>query len=155
MKLRAYCEVDAKSLATLYRRAVCAIGPDFYSPVQVAMWARVPDNLSRFKAMLASGYTVIVEMNDVIVGFGQLRSKGHVSLLYVDPGYSRCGIASQIYQHLEGAALEAGVSALVADAGKVSKGFFDKRGYDVREVTLRYIDGVAFEQYWMNKRLGL
>ncbi|PCI45966.1 MAG: GNAT family N-acetyltransferase [Moraxellaceae bacterium] len=153
MKLRAYKENDAAALAVIYRRAVMEIGPGFYSPIQVAVWARVPDHLSRFREMLAGGSTLVAEIASCLVGFGQLYPEDHFSLLYVDPAYSRRGIASAIYQQLEADAVKQGATTLGADAGKISKAFFIRRGYDITKVSVRSIDGIAFEQYWMLKRL--
>ena len=153
MKLRDYKEDDAAALALIYRRAVMAIGADFYSPIQVAVWARVPDHVSRFGEMLARGFTLVAEIEGCPVGFGQLYPEDHFSLLYVDPVYSRRGIAAAIYQEIESNAVKEGVAALSADAGKISKAFFMQRDYGVTKVSVRTIDGIAFEQYWMLKKL--
>ncbi|HRE81552.1 MAG TPA: GNAT family N-acetyltransferase [Opitutaceae bacterium] len=153
VELRPYTSGDVDTLASVYRDAVRRIGPGFYSPEEVAVWALYPEDMSEFQARLSRGHTWILQVKGWPEAFGQLDPVDHVSFLYCSGAFNRRGLGSRVYRQLEGIARERGVSTLTTDASRISCPFFEKQGFVVREREYVPRHGVVFERFKMQKLL--
>lgn len=155
MILRAYTPSDAEALAEIYRDAVRGIGPQAYTEEQVTMWALYPDDLEEFRVRMSRGLTLVAEERGKAVAFGQLEPNDHLAFIYCSTAYSRRGIASVIYSALEAHAFERGVTLIHTEASRISRPFFEKRGFATVEVERVLRFGVEFERFRMQKRKDL
>lgn len=151
LRIRRYADPDMKSIATVYRQAVLGIDEQFYSPLQLQMWASMANNISAFAETLDQGYTLVAEDRGLICAFGQLHPQHRISLLYVSPPYFRRGLAGKIYHQLEQQAFAENVFEISTEASKVSRPFFLKRGFEVIEPQIVYINSVPIERFKMRK----
>lgn len=151
MKLRPFLKSDAEALARVYRDAVRTIGPGMYSARQVEVWALYPDDMEEFRDRLSRGLTLVAEEAGEMVAFGQLDPIDHVAFLYCAGAFSRRGLASAIYEHLEHQAASSGVTTLTTDASRISRPFFEKKAFVVRAVEHPLRLGVEFERFRMTK----
>ena len=152
--IRSFITRDAEVLAEVYRDAVRVIGPQAYTPEQVAAWARYPDDLEEFRSRMSRGLTLVAEERDRVVAFGQIEPDDRLAFLYCRGCVSRKGIGSQLYRALEAHAFAKGVSGIHTEASRISRPFFEKHGYAVLEIehVVRY--GVEFERFRMSKKRG-
>jgi putative acetyltransferase len=152
--LRRYRDGDAPLLAVLYRDSVLGLGPTAYDPGQVRVWASFPDDAAAFQALLERGGTWVLEHDGEPAAFGQLYPVDHVSLLYTGTRFVRRGFATAVHRLLEDEARAGGVARLTTNASRISRPFFERAGYLVREREIVDRGGVAFERFRMEKRLA-
>src|ERR1051326_2721506 len=132
--LRPFVLKDTESIADVYRDAVRTIGPQAYTREQVEAWAIYPDDMDEFRVRLARGLTLVAEEDGHVVAFGQLEPNDHLAFLYCRGQASRKGLGSQIYRELEAHAFTTGVEEIHTEASRISRPFFEKHGYIVREI---------------------
>ncbi len=153
VKLRTFVSTDAEALVSVYRDAVRTLGPQAYSYRQVAVWARYPEDIEEFRDRLSRGRTVVAERGGNILAFGQLDPDDHLAFLYCKGEFSRKGIGSDIYDDLEAHASRTGVQRLFTEASRISRPFFEKKGFRIVEVETATRCGVEFERFRMENIL--
>jgi len=154
MKLRPYDKSDAEDLAHVYRDAANFIGRQAYNADQVRVWSLYPDDIEEFRDRLARGLTLVAEADNVVVAFGQLDPGDHVAFIYCASANARRGIASAIYDRLEAHAIAKGILTLTTDASRISRPFFEKKGFTVTAIEHSLRLGVLFERFRMSKPLS-
>jgi len=128
MVLRRYTPNDCTALAELFYDTVHTINRKDYSEEQVCSWATGTVDLDRWSDSFLEHYTVVAEICNMIVGFGDIDKTGYLDRLYVHKDYQHQGIASAICDELEHAV---NTSKITTQASITAKGFFEKRGYKV------------------------
>ncbi len=90
----------------------------------------ITDDMLR-KMFVAGHYQLFVAVEeDKYVGMLSLREKKHISLLFVDRNYHRCGVATALLRYVSEYALaEEGVDSLTVNAAPYATGFYHKRGF--------------------------
>ncbi|MBW8782528.1 MAG: GNAT family N-acetyltransferase [Verrucomicrobia bacterium] len=146
---------DAEAIAGVYRDAVRRIGPVAYSEDQVEAWARHPLDINEFRIRLSRGVTLVMEEASKIIAFGQLEPYHHIAFLYTDGAHNRQGVGSQIYDALEQCAQLQHVSEIQTEASRISRPFFQKKGYEVVKAETVIHFGVEFERFQMAKHICL
>jgi len=154
MHMRAFKPVDAERVAAVLKDAVRQIGPQVYTPEQVEAWARNPIDMEDFRTRLSRGHTLVVEEGGRIIAFGQLEPANHLAFIYTEAKYSRNGIGSWIYDQLELSAREQKAVSIHTEASRISRTFFERKGYRVVEVEMVVHFGVSIERFRMEKILS-
>jgi putative acetyltransferase len=73
---------------------------------------------------------VVAELNNRLCGFGAVNLlKAEITSVYVDPDFTRQGIASSLVSLMELAATDAGLPALELQAAGGALTFYEKQGY--------------------------
>lgn len=155
MKIRRYDAKDAVPLAELYVRSVEQVGSRYYSAPQVAAWASLAPSPARLHALGTDGRTTLVAVDgsDLPVAFTDLEPDGHIHFLYCSPEAAGTGVASALYDALEGIAREAGMSRLYAEASEAARRFFLKKGFVVTSKREFEVVGTPMHNYAVEKRL--
>lgn len=153
LHLRHYRSGDTEALAGIYRDAVIGTGTGAYDPEQIAVWSSFPGDLTVFRKLFEQGLTLVAEVGDRPVAFGQLHPIDHVSLLYTASRHGRRGYAGAIYQALEAHAVAQGAVRLRTEASRLSRPFFEKVGFRVLAPEYPLYAGVRFERFRMEKTL--
>jgi putative acetyltransferase len=154
MKIRLFEPNDLNTIIDLFIETVHEVNQRDYSSAHVNAWAPKDKNhYSNWADMLTANTTLVVNLNQKIVGFGTLTHEGVIHLLYIHKEYLRQGIAAMLLQALEQAGKDANLSSLSVNANITSKPFFIKKGYSL--ITEHYvsIDPLLFIQYKMKKQL--
>ena len=145
MQIRAYCDDDFSALCRIFQRAVREIASQHYSPAQINAWAQVDDACWRQK--MADSLVLVATVDETPVGFVTAVER-YIDLLFVDPSYSRQGIASALLKALF-ARLPTGT--LTVEASITARACFERLGFVVvaeQEVEAR---GETFVNYRMEK----
>ncbi|MBS0470111.1 MAG: GNAT family N-acetyltransferase [Proteobacteria bacterium] len=155
MHIRPFTAADAPALANLFRRSVLEIGSRDYTPEQVAAWAGPQSNAESLAARLGDGRLALVATDDAghVQAFGDLEADGHIDFLYASPEAAGTGIAAAVYEALERAAREKGLSRLYTEASEAARRFFLKRGFAVLSRRAFEVRGVPIHNYAMEKIL--
>lgn len=128
MILRKYKQTDCKVIAELFYNTVHTINLKDYSKEQTNVWATGNVDLEKWNDSFLEHYTIIAEMDKIIVGFGDIDKDGYLDRLYVHKDYQNQGVATAICNELEKAV---NTPKIITHASITAKGFFQKRGYKV------------------------
>lgn len=102
----------------------------------------------------AGGYTVVAEVDGIIVATGTLLDT-NIRRVFVSPPYQRRGIGLLVARELEREALSRKLASLDLGASLVSRHFWESRGFTVvREGFIPARNGKKLRYYEMVKILG-
>ena len=128
MIIRKYEPSDCEYLAQLFYDTVHTINARDYSEEQLKVWATGAIDLEQWNHSFMEHYTVVAQLDDKIVGFGDIDPNGYLDRLYVHKDYQHKGVATAICDELESAVL---VNIIYTHASITARPFFAKRGYQV------------------------
>ena len=151
--LRGYNPEDYDEILRLFYDTVHFVNAVDYSENQLNVWAPVNVDAGKWKNRLASDYTVVVEKENVIIGFGTLKDGKHFDLLYVHKDYQRIGTATLIADDIENRARNYKTKAVTADSSITARPFFEKRGYKIVKNNEVLVNGQILLNYKMEKFL--
>jgi putative acetyltransferase len=155
MLIRPFHEGDAAALAALFHASVREVGSRDYAREQVSAWSPAPPDPARFITRALDGRMFLVAANDAgePIGYGDLEADGHIDHLYCRPDVVGTGVASALYDRLESAAIERGISLLYVDASEAARRLFERKGFAVEGRRHFTINGIAIHNYRMVKSL--
>ena len=151
--LRPFLASDAPALARLFRASVEMLGEDEYTSDQLAAWAAAADDLAQFTQKLAASLTLVASQDNALAGFASLID-GRIEMLYVDPEFSRTGVATALIDALEKLAAARGAKDITTDASDVAREFFERRGYVAMQRNTVLREGEWLANTTMKKQLG-
>lgn len=148
MKLRTYRAEDCPELAHLFYETVHAVNAKDYAQEQLNAWAAGNVDLNAWNASFLARYTVVAEMDGMIVGFGDMDESGYLDRLYVHKDFQHCGVARAICDALEEFSTAA---EFTTHASITARPFFEKRGYAVVKEQQVERRGVLLTNFVMRK----
>ncbi len=98
---------------------------------------------------LGSGTVLVAEEGERMAGFTRLDEDGNIDLLYVDPAFERCGVATRLVEKLTEMAKNLGFRRLHADVSVTARPFFEAQGFEVVEGQSVERRGVVLRNYRM------
>jgi putative acetyltransferase len=110
-------------------------------------------NLPELKSRISQHYSVVVEKDKIIVGFGSVNGLGYFDCLYTHKDYQRMGIATLIADDIERYFSHNEVQIVTTDASITAKSFFENRGYIVLNEKSVECRGQSLTNYKMQKTL--
>lgn len=143
--LRLATAADVPALAALYRQAAQGMGPQVYSPAQVAAWASFGVDGPTFRDYILSADTWIA--GDPPLGFCGIDAQGEVHSLYVAHDLTRQGLGSQLLAFAMAQARAGGVQRFSAWATPFSRPVFERAGLQLVQTVTEPYQGVLFERY--------
>lgn len=102
---------------------------------------------------LSNKNTVVVEINGLIVGFGDIDDTGYFDRLFVHKDFQGQEIATMIANKLEKYAKQNGIMVVTTEASITAKPFFEKRGYLVIKQQSIELKGQTLTNFVMEKNL--
>jgi putative acetyltransferase len=143
--MRRAAVADVPALAALYAEAARVLGPQVYTPAQVAAWQSFGADTPAFRAYVLDAETWID--GDPPRGFCGIDAHGEVHSLYVRAELNRQGLGTRLLAYAMTQARARGVRRFGAWATPFSRPVFERAGLRlVRTVTEPY-QGVLFERY--------
>ena len=153
MKVREYRSDDCKEIVLLFYETVHSVNSADYTEIQLNSWAPKDIDYVKWGNRFTNNYPVVVDMDNVIVGFGAVDSTGYFDLLYVHKDYQGIGIGTLIADELEKNVSLKGFEIITTDASITAKPFFEKRGYVVQKKQNVETRGQFLVNYKMQKIL--
>ena len=148
MKIREYKSSDCNEIADLFYNTVHFINAKDYTEDQLNVWATGNINIDKWNESFLNNYTVVVEEDGIIIGFGDINNEGYLDRLYVHKDYQSIGVATAICDRLE---KKYEVERITTHASITAKSFFEKRGYRVIKKQFVEREGVRLINYIMEK----
>jgi putative acetyltransferase len=141
---------DVPRLAALYAEAARLLGPQVYSPAQVAAWVSAGELTPRFHDYILGAQTWVARRADAsIVGFCGIDAQGEVRSLYVRADLGRRGLGTRLLAHALSAARAAGRCEFRAWATPFSRPVFERAGFRLERIAREPYQGVIFDRYRM------
>ena len=149
MNIRSYHSDDCQAILSLFYETVHKINQRDYTKKQIEAWTNNNniDPMTHHK-------TLVVEMNGIIVGFGDLNGN-FLDRLYVHAEYQRRGIATAIMDRLERYAAEQNYTTIVTHASITAYPFFRDRNYQLLKEQQVERHGVFLKNIMMQKELDI
>jgi putative acetyltransferase len=149
--IRRYDAADLDAVIGVFLRSVREVASRDYDAGQIAAWAQADRDVWSRRRLDRPTWVALID--DVIAGFIDLESSGHVDMLFVDTASQRKGVASTLLETVENAARGQRLALLDTDASITARPFFEKHGFQVvrsQDVALR---GQRLTNFRMEKRL--
>jgi putative acetyltransferase len=153
IRVRDYRPSYLDALIALWRGSIRQIASRDYTREQIMAWA--PDRVDREAAAARnlSRRVWVAEIGDVVVGYTDLESTGHLDRLYVHADFQRLGVASALLLAVEAAAAEQAIIRLFSEVSITAKPFFERRGFHVIAPQTVMFNGYEYLNYRMEKHL--
>ena len=154
MKIRPYKPADIRQISLLYFNTIRRVNARDYTAQQIRAWAPgIPDNAFWSNRFLTRA-VFVAELGDKIIGFAEFEKSGHIDCFYVHHEHIHQGVGSALMTKLKDEARAANVHRLFAEVSITAKGFFEKRGFVVKEERTTEYHAVEFQLYLMERFLG-
>jgi putative acetyltransferase len=149
--IRPYEVTDLDAVIGVFLRSVREVASRDYDAGQIAAWAQVDRDVWSRRRLDRPTWIALID--DVIAGFTDLQSDGHIDMLFVDPACQRRGVASALLGTVECAAHVQRLAALDTDASITARPFFETHGFHVIRSQIVELRGQRLMNFRMRKRL--
>ena len=153
MQIRPFESKDLDSILELFYNTVHAVNKADYSKAQLEAWAPKKLDKDRWLEKLKNRLTLIVQMDNTLVGFIDLTEDDLLDHLYVHKNFQRQGIASALLQKIIHEAKNIKLNKIRTESTITTKPFFEKYGFKVQKINQKERRGEIFKTYLMEKTL--
>ena len=152
--LRPFLKEDVEQLAEIMCASIEELTQEDYDEDQRLAWISVLEDGDAFIKRLSEQLTILAIVEGEPVGFGSLRGKDELDLLYVHPDVVRNGVGSMLVDALEKLAGARGATAMLTNSSETARPFFEKRGYLAQSRNTTNIGDEWLVNIAMRKELG-
>jgi putative acetyltransferase len=155
VRIRPFRPEDAPLLATLFYDAIHGVAARHYTPAQIDAWAPSVPDPARFLARGTDGRILLVaeSAEGAVLAYGDVEPDGHIDHVFRRPDAAGTGITALLYEALEAAAADRGITRLYVEASEPARRFFERRGFAVGHRRDFELAGVPIHNYAMEKPL--
>ncbi|NNK77410.1 MAG: GNAT family N-acetyltransferase [Litoreibacter sp.] len=153
MKLRRFCDRDAKATYDIFFTSVRKGTAEHYSLRQREAWAGSSVQPENWCRRLGSQHTLVAEMEGRIVGFMSLKESGFLDLAFVFPNTMGTRVSDRLYEALEEWAREQKLEKLTTNASHLARSFLARYGWEVVKAQTVMSNGREIENFQMEKLL--
>ena len=153
VSLRPYLAADAERCATIFRASVEGLAIEDYSVEQCAAWAARADDPD-FPKRLAGALTLMALVDGEPVAFASLKGAETIDMLYVDPEFTRRGVATALLDAFVRLAAARGAKTLASDVSDTARPLFERLGFQAQRRNLVQLDDEWLANTTMTKRLA-
>lgn len=153
MNTRMYQSEDCKEIIKLFYNTVHSVNVKDYNEAQLHMWAPKDIDISEWDKSLSEHYSVVIEEDSIIIGFGDLDINGYFDRLFVHKDYQGVAVATIIVNEIEKYAQENKVEIITTHSSITAKPLFEKQGYKVVKEQVVERKGQVLTNYVMKKNL--
>jgi len=141
---------EAPVLAAIYGETVRTLGPQLYTPAQVAAWSDFASRTEQLQALLEAAETFVWEEGGALLGFCTITATGYVNLLYVSSQATRRGIGGRLLEHaMAHAAAAHGTQRFTTHASHFSRALFARHGFETESEEHVLYNGEVFHRFCM------
>ena len=153
MNTRMYRSEECKEVIELFYNTVHSVNAKDYNKEQLDVWA--PKNIDIFEwdKSLSKHYSVVIEEDSIIIGFGDFDINGYLDRLFVHKDYQGIGVATIIVSEIEKYARENRIDIITTYSSITAKPFFEKQGYRVIKEQVVKRQGEILVNFLMEKNL--
>ncbi len=153
MKIRPYECKDLPSVIETYTTSIRCLASSYYSPEQLAAWAPIPSDTTRWQERLARLHTIVAESDSAFAGFASYTLDGYLDFLFTRPAFARRGVASFLYRQVESALRAVGTTRVSAHVSLAARPFFDRHGFQLDAEECVECRGAYLRRFAMHKQI--
>ncbi len=154
LKLRRFQRGDEEAISKLHNETVRERCKQHYNQVQIDAWSPIRTSFESLAKSLEDTISYVVEINNKIVGFGDLESDGRMKRLYTDKDFQGKGVGKAIFKKLEEEARALGLQEVYLESSLNAKSFYEKEGCIAGpRIVFVEMHGVKIPVWPMRKRL--
>ena len=142
-----------QQMMELFYNTVHEVAIKDYNQQQLDRWAPAQPDVIAWKQRLNNNLCKVAMLSNMVVGFAELTSDGHVDTMYVHKDHQGQHIASSLLEELLTIAANRDYEILTTEASITAKPFFEKFGFKVTKVKKKLYNGKEFINYKMVKEL--
>ena len=154
MEIINYMPKYAHEIADLFHDSVHEIGRSYYSKEEIEAWAPTPPDYEKWSVRLKNKKPYMAVQNSKVLGFIELENNGHIDGLYTHKDFQRCGVARNLYLHLEKEAKAKGIKMLYVEASHIAKPFFENQNFKLVKENTVVRNGVKLTNFKMEKGIA-
>jgi len=149
--IRRFTKSDLQQVLDLFYNTIHTINSKDYSMDQLNAWGLINPDKKVWLNSLEANIVYVAELDEKIIGFGDLNGKRYIDRLYTHKDYQGIGVASRILSTLEKCAKQLGYSEVYTEASITAKLFFLHKGYEVLQAQNKQHNEQTFINYVMKK----
>lgn len=153
MIIRKYRSSDLEQILHLFYNTVHTINAKDYTKSQLDAWAVEYPDKCKWAESLSYNVSYVVELNKIIIGFGDLNDKRYIDRLFTHRDFQKIGVASKILETLEEEGKRLGYMEIYTEASITAKTFFESKGYSILLCQNKRHNGQIFINYIMKKEI--
>jgi putative acetyltransferase len=153
MKIREATKNDILPITQLFYDTVNTINQKDYSKKQIAVWSESSRNIDYWLKCIQTQFFVVAEKDKLIIGFASLDNNACVDFMYVHTEYQNVGVATELLNVLESEAYKKAFVQIWSDVSITAKPFFLKKGFKEKEVYIKQLQDIEFENTIMIKSI--
>lgn len=155
IKVRRYQDGDTKHIAHLYYNTIHTVNATDYTKEQLDAWApsSLVQDYCRWQEKLEKIKPFVALIGDIIVGFAEFESNGHIDCFYVHHAFQSAGIGSALMFEVEKEAADKSISRIYAEVSITAKPFFEAKGFKVVKQQTVQPRGVELINFVMEKQV--
>lgn len=146
MNIRNYQQSDCEAVSSMFYETVHSVNTMHYTEKQVNAWAASKQQLQKRHETFLNQYSLVAEIDGVIVGFGSIDNTGYLDMLYVHKDYQNQGVATALCN-----LMEKDFAIIKTHSSITAKPFFEKRGYRIVKKQEVERMGVKMNNFLMQK----
>lgn len=154
--VREYKTEDAPYLVKIYYNTIHKINIRDYTEEQVNVWA--PET-----SLEVNGWTekferikpFVAVIDNVIVGFAEFESNGHIDCFYCHHEWIGYGIGSALMNAIDTKAKQQKIERIYVEVSITARSFFEKHGFKLKEEQKVFLKGIGLTNFKMEKILNL
>ncbi len=144
---------DVDAIRQLFQETIESINQKDYNLAQIRIWAAGAQRIANWQKKIKEQYFVVAEQGDIIIGFASIERSGYIDFMYIHKDYQNQGIATQLLNDLESKAASLSLTKVWANVSITARPFFKKRGFQITNISIKYLDSIEFENAVMQKSL--
>ena len=150
---RPYESTDLPGVIETYTASIRSLAAPYYTPEQIAAWAPVPPDATRWQERLAHLHTIIAESDGILAGFASYTLDGYLDFLFTHPAFARRGVASSLYHRVESALDAVSTPRVTTLASLAARPFFNRHGFQLDSEECVECRGAYLRRFAMHKQL--
>lgn len=153
MLIRTYRKRDIAKISRLYYDTIHRVNCLDYTHEQIEAWAPSVPSDDFWQERFNRYFVYVAEHDAQIVGFTELGTTGHIDCFFVHHEWQRRGVGTLLMKRVERTAAVKRIPRLFAEVSVTARPFFLGLGFCVVREKTAVRDGVALQQYDMEKWL--
>ncbi|MDZ7660279.1 GNAT family N-acetyltransferase [Fodinibius sp.] len=154
MEIRLYKKGDIEQVAHLLGDSVSILNAEGYPETEKSSFALNNIQYTDWEETCLTNFTVVAEINNSIVGIGQINYGGHINCFYCHPDYRGQGIGKQLYTALEEYATAKDISTIHTETNALDRPFYFKMGFSTVQKQRVLLNGEIESNFVVQKQLS-
>lgn len=153
LTIRIATKNDILGILTLFEETIRTVNSKDYNQQEIDVWVSCSKNNKALLNTIKEQTFYVAVIENLIVGFSSITTKGYLDLMYVHKDYQRKGIASRLLKNIEAKSKEQINDEIYAHVSKTALPFFKKHEFEVSGIHKNTVQGITFYNTIMKKKI--